>query len=348
MDSLAPVETETLIVGAGVAGLSCARALHEAGRPVVLLEKSRGVGGRCATRRVDGQPVDHGPAFIHGSDPAFLDSLDRLGADALIEGWPSRVRGEGRPCLPRAFQPGERCVALRPGLSAFPKSLAAGLEIRLNSRVNELRPTDGGWEASDDSGATHRASELVLTLPVQQTLPFLEGLRGLSRDLDGIVALLATMSSLPCLTVLAGYEIDGADLDWEMLYPERSGLLHLVSHDSSKRDAPARTVLVYQGLPGWSRKNLDAQPQRWTADILDEARTLLGDWAAGPLWTQSHRWRYARAGTGSELTRPLLVALPGGARLGIAGEVCGPGGGVQAAWSSGVRLAARLLGREER
>ena len=154
------------------------------------------------------------------------------------------------------------------------------------------------------------------------------------------------MSSLPCLTVLAGYEIDGAELDWEMLYPERSAVLHLVSHDSSKRVAPVCTVLVHQGLPGWSRKRLDAPPERWTGEILDAARAEIGDWAARPLWTRSHRWRYARAGTGNELTRPLLVTLPDGARLGIAGEICGPGGGVQAAWSSGVRLADRLLGRE--
>jgi predicted NAD/FAD-dependent oxidoreductase len=339
---MAPIETESLIVGAGVAGLACARQLHEVGRRVAVLEKSRGVGGRCATRRVDGQPVDHGPAFIHGSDPGFLDCLDRLGADVLLEGWPSRVRGDGRPCLPRAFQPGERCVALRPGLSAFPKSLAEGLEVRLGTRVSAARPANGSWEIDDDSGEQHRAAELILTLPVQQTLSFLEDLRGLSRELDGIVALLATMSSMPCLTVLAGYELGEAELDWEMLYPERSGVLHLVSHDSSKRESPVSTVLVYQGLPGWSRKKLDVPPERWTAEILEEARTEIREWAARPLWTQSHRWRYARAGTGNELTRPLLVTLPGGARLGIAGEVCGPGGGVQAAWSSGVKLAGRL------
>jgi len=341
------VDTETLIVGAGVAGLSCARALADAGRAALVLEKSRGVGGRCATRRVEGQPVDHGPAFLHGSDPAFLEVLDALGADVLVEGWPSRVRGAGRPCLPRAFVPGERCVALRPGVSHFPKSLARGLEVLLNTRVGSVRQTGGDWEVADDSGGTYRAATLVLTLPARQTVAFLETMRGVSRELDGITALLSMMSSLPCLTVLAGYERTGEAPDWDMLYPEQSDALHLVSHDSSKRSIPARTVLVFQGLPGWSRQNLDEPEERWTAEILDEARAHVGEWAARPSWTQSHRWRYARAGTGNELTRPLLVTLPGGARLGIAGEVCAPGGGVQAAWSSGVRLAARLLGREE-
>jgi predicted NAD/FAD-dependent oxidoreductase len=146
---------------------------------------------------------------------------------------------------------------------------------------------------------------------------------------------------------MAGYETGGADPGWHMFYPERSGSLHLVSHDSSKRSAPAFRVLVYQGLPGWSRRNLELPTQRWSAEMLNEGAELLGKWAARPLWVQSHRWRYARVGTGNELTRPLLLTLSGGARLGIAGELHGPGGGIQAAWSSGVQLAERLLGRDE-
>lgn len=341
------MEADVLVIGAGIAGLSCARALVDAGRAVLVLEKSRGVGGRCATRRIEGQPVDHGPAFIHGSDPAFLELLDGLGSEVLLEGWPARIQGAGRPCLPRAFVPGERCVALRPGLSFLAKSLARGLEIRLNTRVSAVRQAGGGWGVEDDSGTTHSAGTLVLTPPVRQTVTFLETLRGVSRELDGIVALLSMMSSLPCLTVMAGYDRHGAAPDWDMLYPERSSVLHLVSHDSSKRADPAWTVLVLQALPGWSRRNLDAPEEQWTAELLADARTQVGQWAARPLWTQSHRWRYARAGTGNELTRPLLVTLPGGARLGIAGEVCAPGGGIQAAWSSGVRLAGRLMGKEE-
>jgi predicted NAD/FAD-dependent oxidoreductase len=54
---------EVLVIGAGLAGLSCACALREQSVDVRVLEKSRGVGGRCATRRIEGQPVDHGLAF---------------------------------------------------------------------------------------------------------------------------------------------------------------------------------------------------------------------------------------------------------------------------------------------
>ncbi len=52
------------VVGAGLAGLGAARALAGAGREVVVFEKSRGLGGRLATRRVEGAVLDHGCPVI--------------------------------------------------------------------------------------------------------------------------------------------------------------------------------------------------------------------------------------------------------------------------------------------
>jgi len=69
---------DVAVIGAGISGLTLARALRAAGRSAVVLERSRGVGGRCATRRIDGQPVDHGVAFLHGRDPRFLAELDAV------------------------------------------------------------------------------------------------------------------------------------------------------------------------------------------------------------------------------------------------------------------------------
>ncbi len=86
----------TVVVGAGVAGLACAGALAAAGRAVVVLERARGVGGRCATRPLDGQPVDSGPAFLHGRDPGFLALLDAV-PGARRPGWPAVLEGGCQP-----------------------------------------------------------------------------------------------------------------------------------------------------------------------------------------------------------------------------------------------------------
>ena len=56
------------IIGAGISGCSCAHQLTQAGHQVTVVEKGRGVGGRMATRRMDGARIDHGAQFFTARD----------------------------------------------------------------------------------------------------------------------------------------------------------------------------------------------------------------------------------------------------------------------------------------
>jgi monoamine oxidase len=57
---------DTIVVGAGVAGLTAARLLVEAGRDVVVFEARDRVGGRVSTDRRFGLVTDMGASWIHG------------------------------------------------------------------------------------------------------------------------------------------------------------------------------------------------------------------------------------------------------------------------------------------
>jgi phytoene dehydrogenase-like protein len=68
-----------IIVGAGLAGLCCARVLHQAGIPFSILEASDGVGGRVRTDRVEGFLLDRGFQVLQTAYPeaqAILDYRD--------------------------------------------------------------------------------------------------------------------------------------------------------------------------------------------------------------------------------------------------------------------------------
>ncbi|MBL8890672.1 MAG: FAD-dependent oxidoreductase [Planctomycetaceae bacterium] len=72
------VEKPIVIVGAGLAGLSCALGLQRAGLPFLLLEGSDRVGGRVRTEIVDGFQLDVGFQVLLTSYPELSNSLDLL------------------------------------------------------------------------------------------------------------------------------------------------------------------------------------------------------------------------------------------------------------------------------
>jgi len=329
-----------VVVGAGVSGLACARELARAGRRVQVLDRARGVGGRCATRRVEGQPVDFGVAFLHGRDPEFLSDLDAVPATRL-DGWPLAVAGAGRPCQPDAFSPGERRLAWEEGVSAFPKHLAAGLDVRLRTRVTAIEEAGPKVRLQVEDGPPVEAGEVVVAVAAEQAHELLGTFPAMPLELESARGLLALSRSQPCLALIAAYPRTAPAPAWHALFPEGSHVLQLVAHDSSKRPAAGLVAMVYQAHARWSASHLE-DPE-WPDAMLAEATRLLGPWAARPAATEAHRWRHARNDRSAELAEPMLLTLPGGGRLGICGDRFAPGAGVEAAWRSGRALAKRLL-----
>jgi len=336
----------TAVIGAGLAGLACARTLRTAGRSPVVYERSRGVGGRCATRRVQGQPVDHGAAFLHGTNETFLAEVGGLPGVTVLAGWPRTIEGEGAPCSPKAFLAQERRLAYADGLTAFPKHLARGLDVRLRSPVESLAPARGGVTLRFDGGASVFAASVVLAVPPPTALQLLAPLDGEGRETEAIGALLGMIGSQACLTVLAGYERDAPRPSWDVAYPGDSTIVQMVSHDSSKRASPRFIVLVIQARPCWSRVHLESPDAGWSAELVAEAARLFGAWAGKPVWVEAHRWRFARTDRGSELTRPVAFSIRGGGRVIVTGESFAPGGGIEASWMAGNAAATRLLEEE--
>lgn len=340
-------ERDVIIVGAGLAGISLARQLLGQGRSVTLLEKSRGVGGRCATRRVGESRVDHGLPLLHGRSPAFLDAVAGAGgALTLAPDWPFHVKGPGTPCQPQGYDSRSRRWAVAEGVSAFPKHLARELDVVLETRVAHLALDGGQLGLTCERGEAYHARCVVLTCPVPQSLELLEPLAASepSEELRGVVALLRRMLMLPCLAVVSGYDRPSA-ADWHLLLPGPRSIIHSLVNDSSKRGPGARQTLVIQGSPTFSHRELESEPARWGDALLDAAAAELGDWVGRPAWRQEHRWRYARLQRGDELGHPVLLEWAGGSRLGLCGEAFNPAGGAEGAYLSGLELAGRISAR---
>jgi predicted NAD/FAD-dependent oxidoreductase len=258
-----PVET-TLVIGAGLCGLTVAAGLAEAGVPVTVLDKSRGLGGRLATRRAGPWRFDHGAQYLRPKTDAFAAFLDRLGA----ADW-TAVPGARVGC---------------PGMSALVRPLAAGRAIRTGARVAGLSRAGGIWVAMGDDGAElARAARVVLALPAPQVAALLPG--------DPLTARTGAVVMAPCWTLMAAFA-DRPDL------PETArdvgGPLGWIARDGRKPERTGETW-VAQASAGWSRAHIDLPRDAAAAALLDLLRVRAGGRLPGVLHADAHRWLYAQA-----------------------------------------------------
>src|ERR1700691_5314377 len=72
-------DADVLVIGAGMAGLTAARTLAEAGLRVLVLESQNRVGGRILTERVGDQVIELGAEFVHGRPPELLALIEEAG-----------------------------------------------------------------------------------------------------------------------------------------------------------------------------------------------------------------------------------------------------------------------------
>ena len=330
---------DVIVLGAGVAGLQCARRLKAKGADVLVVDRADKPGGRCATRVFDAQPADYGPLFVHGSDPGFLAAVDAVPGERRV-GWPLRVSGRGMPCQPDAFSPSHRRLAFADGVTAFPRALAEGLSIRLRATAVSVGIENDGVVVALSSGERLTARHLVLAMALEQTAPFVRML-GQAEGARSALGVLSMFSSIPCLALIAGYDMSVPAPDWDVCYPEDEPALLLMSNESAKRTAARSRILVFQGSPSWSARRLERPKEEWSKELLGIVSRRLGPWSATPQWTHPHRWRYGRLDRANELAGPLELRV-GASRIGIAGDLFSPGGGLQAAWLSGERVATRL------
>lgn len=294
--------SDVLIIGAGIAGLTAAGALREAGAQVRVLEKSRGLGGRSATRRLHGVRVDHGAQFFTVRDERFRRRVDAWLASGDVEVWTHGVPSWSRAHGWRAPDPGGHPRYVCPeGMSALGRLLGAGVEVERSARATSVRSENGGWAATLDDATSRSARSLILTPPVPQSLDLLHD-RPLSAtersELDAV-------RYAPSFAVMAGYEHvrapdavgvrleDHPDLRWIAVDSSKR------AHDTRAGDTPATTyptVLVLHSTPAFARRRFDDVRDVVAADLLDAARAVF-PWASTPDWHDVQRWRYAMVET---------------------------------------------------
>ena len=308
------------VIGAGMAGMACARALCNAGHAVTLIDKGRGAGGRMATRRLAttlGEvSFDHGAQYFTARDADFRNQVGRWASAGHVLRWPAVV---------------EDAWVGAPGMNAPLNAMAMELDVMWSVRVTQISRTSTGWTVFADSGPVLTVEALVVAIPAEQAADLLAPI------VPELAAMARGVPSSPCWTLMLAFgdRLPG-ELDW--LRGDDDWALGWAARNSAKPGRGPIEAWVVQAGGAWSARHLDMPNDEVEARLTDALSHRLGAALSAPIACSSHRWLYARSGEGG-----LDALWDADLRLGVCGDwLTGPR--VEAAWTSGTRLAARITG----
>jgi renalase len=316
------------VIGAGLAGLSCAAALQQAGLKVTVCEKSRGVAGRMSTRRGEDWQCDHGAQYFTARHPDFRAEVERWARAGVAGTWAPRLQvlGGSLERVPDAAL--LRFVGI-PAMTAPARDLAQALSLAKETTITQLQRAAHRWQllTAERGWLVDRFDAVLLATPAPQAAALLRqpapelAARAGSANMRGGWALM--------LRFAAPVELpfDGAFVN--------EGPLRWIARNNSKPGRGGRETWLLHATAEWSEAHLEQNANEIAASLLPAFCQLGGP--PPQAWT-AHRWRYAD-------TEPALdTGYAWEPNLGVG--MCGDwlnGGKVEGAWLSGRALAQQVL-----
>lgn len=254
--------TRVAVVGAGFSGLMCALYLQDHGLDVTLFEKSRGPGGRSATRRAEPNLwFDHGAQYFTVRHPSFARYVQAWSELGFVAEWTGRIVDiEGSIVRPKTDQP-TRYVGVQ-GMTALAHRLADSLTIRTETRIKLIQNDAGTWQITNDQNQEYRSFDyLVLSLPAPQTAELLWN-HPLAEEVKAV-------PMTPCWAVMLAFQTP-VDVPWDGAFARNSPLAW-VARNSSK---PGRNSSVdcwfLHGSSDWTSSHQETSQEAVTNTLIAE------------------------------------------------------------------------------
>lgn len=319
------------VIGAGIAGLSCAHKLEHLGFKVDIYEKSSGPSGRMSTRRGDGWSADHGAQYFTARSSEFNQALSVWLGNNTVAEWHPKIKVLENNLWRDNIAKEKRYVGV-PNMNSLGKDLASDLSIRYKTTIHQITRQNNQWALNCvELGELPKTYDhLVIAIPAAQA-------SALCAHLDhDIEELTASANMDACWSMMAYFPnkplVDHLDFDAAFI---NQGIISWICRNTSK---PSRSGLDYwtiQATPEWSNEFIESTPEIVAEHLLNALKDI--GFNCDDAQISMHRWRYAR---GHVNTEPKFH-LSHDQQLSLCGDWL-YGGRVEGAWLSGYHLALAL------
>lgn len=337
---------DVIIVGAGMAGLSAARALSAAGKRVAVYDKARQVGGRMATRRFAEARFDTGAQFFTVTTEAFGTVVSRAYDDGVVAPWYQRP----------ANRPDREPFTVwrgASGMTDLPKWMAdqlpEGVSINREARVHSIGHDGASWHVVGDAFERCTAPHVIVTAPIPQAIALLP-----PEHRNSVPEALRDLAYHPCIALLVTLPVyPTALLNEHGTWRGHRSAIDWIADNGTKGIAPSdteRAVLTIHADPATSSRLYDERDAPIAAELLtllNAELSAVGDGAVdieavveSAAW-QIKRWRYAQP---TSIWHTSSVPMAPG--LWFAGDAFN-GPRVEGAFLSGYRVAQEIVKHDD-
>jgi predicted NAD/FAD-dependent oxidoreductase len=316
------------VIGAGMAGLSCATYLQSLGFEVDVFEKSWGAGGRMSTRHGDGWVADHGAQYFTARDARFIQAVETWMQHQVVTLWNPRIKVFDNNQWRDSTSKEKRYIGM-PNMNSLGKYLAESLSVQFEKTISMIKPQQSGWILhSNETGKVEKTYDwIILAVQANQA-------QKLAKDINcEIEKITASANMKACWTMIVRFQSQPkVDLDAAFINQEK---ISWICRNNAKPGREGLESWTIHANPEWSQQNIELTEDEAAAHMLSSLTKLGFDCSHTQI--TMHRWRYASG----EMSAPAGFYFSSELKLGLVGDWL-HGGRVEGAWLSGYELAAKL------
>lgn len=296
------------IIGAGISGSTIAKKLSKF-NDITIFDKSRGVGGRMATRRTDIYNFDHGTQFFNINTSEFQSFCSVALDNSVIKEWQGKFAKIDNNVVSIVNDQNSYFVPV-PRMNSFCKYIIKDLNVLLEKNIIKIVLISNKWSLITDKGEIFDNFDfLFITIPPEQALLLIN-------DNFKYINTIKNIKMLSCFTLMLGLK-KTIDVNFDYATVQGS-ILKSISFNNSKPLRNANVSLVVHSSNEWSDDNIEEPIVFVKQKMLKDLREIIDLDLDEILHQNIHRWRYAtssiREGSRSFFDHDMF--------LGVCGDWC--------------------------